>query len=247
MHCTRCPPASILPAVHSVQPLNKAPSLLLSLDKHTGQHNRINAGDEDKDQTALETSWWRGVNNRPPQRRGKENSNHTEMHQSLKLLTIMAKGERFVSNQAKLRKRTSMHAPILFLKVKNCLINSSAKRRWALSGVPLQRIALDFSHLAPNCFNSHHMAKTQAEALKVYPLVFLSIHCCQVANVEQQEGLWYLLLYWPVLEYAWEFALLLQVSLTGGGKAKQERVKGERERERKWKKLHFTLALLMCW
>lgn len=98
----------------------------------------------------------------------------------------MAKGERFVSNQAKLRKRTLMHTPILFLKVKNCLINSSAKRRWALSGVPLQRIALDFSHLAPNCFNSHHMAKTQAKALKVYPLVFLSIHCCQVANAEQQ-------------------------------------------------------------
>lgn len=100
----------------------------------------------------------------------------------------MAEGERFVSNQAKLRKRTLMHAPILFLKVKNCLINSSAKRRWALSGVPLQRIALDFNHLAPNCFNSCHMAKPQAEPLKVYLLVFLSIHCCQVANAGQQEG-----------------------------------------------------------
>lgn len=180
-------------------------------------------------------SWQRWINNSPPQRRGTENWNHTEIYQSLKLLTIMAKGERFISSQAKLRKRTSMHAPILFLKVKNCLINSRAKRRWALSGVPLQRIALDFSHLAPNCFNSHHMAKTQAEALKVYPLLFLSIRCCQVANAEQQEGLQDLLLHWPVLEHGQEFALLLllQVSLTGWGKAKQERAKGVRESERK--------------
>lgn len=155
----------------------------------------------------------------------------------------MAEGERFVSNQAKLRKRTLMHAPILFLNVKNCLINSSAKRRWALSGVPLQRIALDFNHLAPNCFNSCHMAKPQAEPLKVYLLVFLSIHCCQVANAGQQEGF---ILHWPVLEHAQEFALLLlQVSLTGWGKAKQERVKGVNERKRK--KLHLTLPLLMCW
>lgn len=158
----------------------------------------------------------------------------------------MAKGERLISNQAKLRKRTLMHTPILFLKVKNCLINSSAKRRWALSGVPLQRIALDFSHLAPNCFNSCHMAKTQAEALKVYPSVFLSIHCCQVANAEQQERLRDLLLHWPVLEHAQEFALLLlQVSLTGWRKAKQERVKGVSER--KWKELYSTLPVSMCW
>lgn len=88
-----------------------------------------------------------------------------------------------------------MHTPILSLKVKNCLINSTAKKRWALSGVPLQRIALEFSHLAPNCFNRCHVAKIQAKALKTYPLVFLSIRCYQVANAKQQERLGDLLPY----------------------------------------------------
>lgn len=174
-----------------------------------------------------------------------EKSNHTTIYRSLKLLTKMAQGEWLISNQAKLRKRSLMHTPIFFLKVKNCLINSSAKRRWALSGVPLQRIALGFSHLAPNCFNRCHTAKARSKALKPYPLVFLSIYCCQVTNAKQQEGLWDLLLYWPVLEHAQKFALLLQVSVTGWRKAKQERVKGVSER--KWKKLYLTLPLLMCW
>jgi len=157
----------------------------------------------------------------------------------------MAQGERLISNQAKLRKRSLMHTPIFFLKVKNCVINSRVKRRWVLSGVPLRRIALCFSHLAPNCFNRCHTAKAWSKASKRYPSVFLSIHCCQVANVKQQEGLWDLLLYWPVLEHAQEFALLLQVSVTGWRKAKQERVKGVSKR--KWKKLYLTFPLLMCW
>lgn len=97
-------------------------------------------------------------------------------------------------------------------------------------------------HLAPNCFNRHHMAKAQSNALKPYPSVFLNIYCCQVANVKQQEGLWDLLLYWAVLEHAQEFVQLLGVSVTEWRKAKQKRVKGVSER--KWKKLYLTLSLL---
>lgn len=53
MHQKQVPLAYIL---HCAQPLNKAPSILPSLDNHTGRHTWINVGDEDKDQTALEMS-----------------------------------------------------------------------------------------------------------------------------------------------------------------------------------------------
>lgn len=70
MHCSYWKPNNHQPQCrrpgHRVQPLITAPSISPSLDNHTEQHTRIDIGDEDKDQTVLEMSWRRLVNNRPP-------------------------------------------------------------------------------------------------------------------------------------------------------------------------------------